>query len=459
MLATAVRRRAAAGRPRSEGRVLARTWDPRYAPPALPEHADWSELRASIKRYDDLPATASVEARMAELATISGQVGVLRAAETELQRPHHRDVQRLGPDPISAADKELRTEALRNIEVWNVRLKQLAAVLTSVRQEEDVLRYGVQKGATAAAFMSGGPRYLNITPDAGSELATGSEGRYPSAIPLDQQYRLGASDFSGVEVGAAGAVLDMLVVSGGHGGVGALFEKPGGGHRLARWWTEEVKKLADKGVRAKLIVLDACLTASILPAFIPLLAPGGKLVGYVHSIPQMAVTADLWTRIAAARPEAVEAIVDERLQELVALHAASRGAPFGSTIAIAIYREDRGQLFYDDAAVGDELVSRVADKEESSELKEMKVALNTQKAQPLIGYEPSIAKPEAGTKPVVDAVTVTRAKLTSDGWLDDAYSVVSATSDLAEGKSVYTPQGEEWKIVAVAGEQLTIEKG
>ena len=82
----------------------------------------------------------------------------------------------------------------------------------------------------------------------------------------------------------------MLVVAGGHGDVGELFEKGEDngfgplGYTVAQWLAFFVQPLAAAGVGAHNIVLDACLSASMIPAFEPLIAPGGQVFATMYSL-------------------------------------------------------------------------------------------------------------------------------------------------------------------------------
>jgi hypothetical protein len=90
----------------------------------------------------------------------------------------------------------------------------------------------------------------------------------------------------------AGAILDLLVINQGHGGIGSF----------AHWSAGEldaylVRPLLESGVRANIIVLDFCVSASLLPTFAPLCAPGGILVSSLYSISAVIVTTDFWSDI------------------------------------------------------------------------------------------------------------------------------------------------------------------
>ena len=344
-------------------------------------------------------------------------------------------------------------------------LKTLSEVITAARQEQDLARYRVQKEATTAAFKTGVPSYLNITPEAGGReaLATGKEGRYPESLPLPTQYRATAPTDTAkdldIEITGPGGIIDLLVVSGGHGGVGSIFEGDDPTRHLeADWWKAQAEALAKRNVKAKLIVLDACLTASMVPAFLPLLTGDGKIIGYVHSIPQMTMTSEVWEEVIKQGPAEIEKIIDARIAALVKAHEESRhGTTLEPTIAVAIYRADRGALHYDEQALDDTRLAGLSGAKEKAELGQMKRALGSQKAKPMSAYSPSIGKPESGT-PVASASRVVK-RADWEKWLNDSY-IVMTPGDAAPDvdASVYEIEtNAEWTVKAADGDSMTLE--
>ncbi len=126
--------------------------------------------------------------------------------------------------------------------------------------------------------------------------------------------------FTGINMnGAKPPVLDVLAVGGGHGGVKALFDQETFGNFNAKYWQDEVvDPLVACGVTAKLIVLDACLTASMFDVFAPLLAPKGRIIGSMYSINGRILTPEVWQEIFEAedRGEDVTPIVERSGREL-----------------------------------------------------------------------------------------------------------------------------------------------
>jgi hypothetical protein len=358
------------------------------------------------------------------------------------------------------AGQVLRLRAARNL------VKQerdgLGEVLTSLSREADLVRYSVQRAATTAAFATGVPRYLNISPKPGGReaLATGDEGRYAPTVPLEQQFRAGApTDPHGgldIEITGPGGVIDLLVVSGGHGGVGALFESDSGHLQLA-WWATQVERLVAANVKAKLIVLDACLTASMVPAFAPLLEDGGKIVSYVHSIPEMTMTDKVWNAVIQGAPDALAGIVDTRLAQLVEHHAKARkGTALEATVAVAIYGADRERLHYEDAALDDAVLAQLQ-QNERLELGRMKQAMKDQDALAHTDYVPSLAA-EAGT-PAVAATERTIPQGEWASWFTLLGDAVDDVDDGAEegGLVMNFLTQEKWQVVSIDATSMVVK--
>jgi hypothetical protein len=95
----------------------------------------------------------------------------------------------------------------------------------------------------------------------------------------------------------ADRTLDLLVINQGHGDWGLFSDD--------RWTAADittylVAPLLQSGVRAYNIVLDFCLSASLLSVFVPLCADPGKVVSSVYSTTGVVVDTSLWTSIQAA---------------------------------------------------------------------------------------------------------------------------------------------------------------
>lgn len=86
--------------------------------------------------------------------------------------------------------------------------------------------------------------------------------------------------------------LDLLVINQGHGDIG----------RFEHWSSEElrnnlVRPLVDSGVRANIIVLDFCLSASLIGCFAELCAPDGVIISNVYSTSEVMLTTDVWRQL------------------------------------------------------------------------------------------------------------------------------------------------------------------
>ncbi|HTW99871.1 MAG TPA: hypothetical protein VMD59_13900 [Acidimicrobiales bacterium] len=202
--------------------------------------------------------------------------------------------------------------------------------LASIKMRLKGERYTQQvEPATLAALGERRAKYLMITPRPGTREAeaTGGSG-YPESLPPEQSHTLalpetsrqhGAFSRIAVQGQAAPNVLDVLAVAGNHGGVEALFEQTGA-HGLAfsktYWRDSVVAPLVQKGVQARMIVLDACLTASMVDIFVPLCAPGGKIICSMYSINAKLMTPQVWEQITGADAPRAPAVVTEAAQQM-----------------------------------------------------------------------------------------------------------------------------------------------
>ena len=89
--------------------------------------------------------------------------------------------------------------------------------------------------------------------------------------------------------------LDLLVLNQGHGDM----------HEFAGWSSSDlrtylVKPLVDSGVRANIVILDFCLSASLLDVFAPLCTPQGGIYSAIYSISQVVVTTGFWEMVQPA---------------------------------------------------------------------------------------------------------------------------------------------------------------
>ena len=138
-----------------------------------------------------------------------------------------------------------------------------------------------------------------------ASLAVGPGGAYPAAYYPDMAFEVLLTDNRPALRAAltlppmpdppVDRSLDLLVINQGHGGIGAF-----------DYWSADdlrtylVQPLLDSGVRASIIVLDFCLSSSLIDAFAPLCAPGGVIVSNVYSIAEVIMTTEVWSEIQPA---------------------------------------------------------------------------------------------------------------------------------------------------------------
>ena len=228
------------------------------------------------------------------------------------------------------ADKTT-TSALAQVRRFSEQLKRDAVrAIAALGAPPDTKgpRYRNETEPTTVNALTGGTmKHLLITPRPGTEEAEGGGQQYPENVSKDREMVLALppkasqqAPFTGINMnGAKPPVLDVLAVGGGHGGVKALFDQETFGNFNAKYWQDEVvDPLVACGVTAKLIVLDACLTASMFDVFAPLLAPKGRIIGSMYSINGRILTPEVWQEIFEAedRGEDVTPIVERSGREL-----------------------------------------------------------------------------------------------------------------------------------------------
>jgi hypothetical protein len=171
-------------------------------------------------------------------------------------------------------------------------------------------------------------KYMLITTRPGSEESEArGPSEYPSDVPVDKKMTLAlpgrvsqTAPINQIQTdGKAVSELDVLVIAGSHGGVRALFEQEGVGTFSADYWSKNVVPQLSQRVRAHHIVLDACLTASMIDVFRPLLTTGGKIVCSMYSVNGRFMTPELWKAIIKEAGEQgstqkVGGLLDQRLQ-------------------------------------------------------------------------------------------------------------------------------------------------
>jgi hypothetical protein len=114
------------------------------------------------------------------------------------------------------------------------------------------------------------------------------------------------------------ATVDLLVLGGGHGGIGHF--DTWSSDDLRTWFVEPLRA---RSVRAKVIVLDFCVSASLLPLMRELATPDGIVFSTLYSIPEVAVTTATWSLL---QPSLERRDVRTMLQRLLArLRGMSRG--------------------------------------------------------------------------------------------------------------------------------------
>ena len=199
-----------------------------------------------------------------------------------------------------------------------------------LKRELEGKRYTSQvEPATLAALSERRAKYLTITPRPGTEEAeaTGGSG-YPQDLPPERRHALALPPTSreqgpfsqiAVQGQASPNVLDVLAVAGNHGGVERLFEQSAqGGFAFSKtyWRDSVIGPLVQKGVQARMIVLDACLTASMIDVFKPLCAPGGKIICSMYSINASLMTPEVWATVTGVGATNVSAVVTQEGQKM-----------------------------------------------------------------------------------------------------------------------------------------------
>jgi hypothetical protein len=136
---------------------------------------------------------------------------------------------------------------------------------------------------------------------------------------------------------------------------------------------------------------------------------------------------------------------------------ARRGTSLEPTIAVAVYRADRGALHYDEQALDDKRLAALPGIKEQHELAQMKRALGSQKTKPMTGYSPSIGRPEGGTAVATAARVVKRADWKQ--WMNEFYIVMTPTDAAPDdGTSVYDIETTaEWTVTATDNDSMTVE--
>ena len=174
------------------------------------------------------------------------------------------------------------------------------------------------------ALREGRCRHLMLS---SAELAQGAAAEYPRSYYPDLSARitLGANplevaqQLSRLTKDATGRTLDLLVVNQGSGGIDCLSPGP---------WTVEamalciVEPLKQSGLHARTIVLDYPMSAAAIPAFQPLCAPDGRIIGTLYGIGVPIMDRALWEAVRTALSDGdvtdLDRLIGERIGALTA---------------------------------------------------------------------------------------------------------------------------------------------
>jgi hypothetical protein len=270
----------------------------------------------------------------------------LRAALAQLQKAAESALEtaiRMREDRADVLlPKSAQTASLAQLkDLAEAVLKDTRPLLNTKTLASEGSKYsGSTEPRTLAALNAGTARHLMITPKPGSREAKGAGELYPKDTTPEQQMQLALPTKKGRQVpfkaltvgGPVPEVLDVLALGGGHGGVNATFEEANeytqgaGGREVVtytgkpfekKYWIDNVvKPMVDRGIKAKLIVLDACLTASMIDVFAPLCAPGGKIMASMYSINAKVMTPEVWSKVVSAQGSSGVNAVTESAQQV-----------------------------------------------------------------------------------------------------------------------------------------------
>lgn len=150
-------------------------------------------------------------------------------------------------------------------------------------------------------LQSSSAHHLMISTDS---LAVGPRGAYPASY-YQQPYmayevtitanRPALRDTLTLGPVSTPRTLDLLVLNRDHGDIGQF-----AGWSATDLTTYLVQPLLGSGVTANFLLLDFCVSASLLPVFAPLCAPGGLIVSNLYSITSVIMTTEFWQKIKPA---------------------------------------------------------------------------------------------------------------------------------------------------------------
>jgi hypothetical protein len=169
------------------------------------------------------------------------------------------------------------------------------------------------------------PNYLMLS---STENANGKNGCYPDGFNQDEKVLVSVGpDRAAIEQELTGkaldTVLDLLVLNQGHGD-----------HHLFsthQWTGEHLKNhivipLMRRNIKANIIVLDFCLSASVLPAFTDLCTDNGRIIGNLYSTTSIIVDTAMWdTTIADLKSRNSGNVFNHLLQRMKKMTALSTG--------------------------------------------------------------------------------------------------------------------------------------
>ena len=184
---------------------------------------------------------------------------------------------------------------------------------------------GATEPNTLMALQEGKNKHLLISPQPGLQESEAVKTYPADAGPEDRMQlslpgkKSGDSPFKKITVSGTTAppVLDILVIGGGHGGVDATFEQDTYGHFDKQYWIDSVvQPMVDKKIKAHLIVLDACLTVSMIDVFAPLCSDQGKIIASMYSINRTVLSPEIWAEIFKADGPGKRDIAESAAQQV-----------------------------------------------------------------------------------------------------------------------------------------------
>ena len=162
--------------------------------------------------------------------------------------------------------------------------------------------------------------------------------------------------------GGGTTAVDLLVISGGHGGPGLMFQEdaPSTAAFSEEWWSTTVAQMISLGITAKVIILDACYSASMIDAFKPL---GGIVVGFIPMGASPTITPEMWEQIYSSDANLAKSLITARLLEYTEYYeemASLTGGAHGVCASpYAIYYPDEDKLKLDEATIDEDQIDEI----------------------------------------------------------------------------------------------------